>query len=132
MDFAAYVAKVGSRRPCQKGQAMRPRHLVATIAVASACIALSTGAAAEAIFGTLTGPAGPNSPLVLTCDKATARVVATGAGSYRLTVAGRGRCRLQVGNMPLPGELVFVYPEATRYDYEVTTAAHGVTHIERR
>ena len=33
--------------------------------------------------------------------------------------------------MPAPGELVFVYDEPTRYDYEVTVV-EGVARIERR
>ncbi len=109
---------------------MHPRHLVAT-SVAAAGLALSSAAGAETLYGTLSGPAGPNARLVITCDKASAHAIADKAGSYRLTVNGRGRCRLQVNNMPAPGELVFVYEEPTRYDYEVT-AVDGVARIERR
>ena len=36
-----------------------------------------------------------------------------------------------LNNMPEPGELVFVYEEPTRYDYEVT-AVDGVARIVRR
>lgn len=110
---------------------MEPLHLVATRLVASACMALPAAAAAETLYGTLTGPAGPHAQLVITCDRTTARAAADNAGSYRLTIAARGRCRLLVNNMPAPGELVFVYDEPTRYDYEVSLV-NGVTHIERR
>jgi hypothetical protein len=68
---------------------------------------------------------------VITCDRATAQAMADNAGSYRLTVNGHGRCHLQVNNMPPPGELVFIYDEPTRYDYEVSVV-DGVAHIERR
>ncbi len=107
------------------------RHLVTTIAIGGACIALSSAAAAETLYGTLTGPGGPNAKLLIACDRAAARAVADNAGSYRITVNGHGRCHLQVNNMPPPGELVFVYEEPTRYDYEVTVV-NGVAHIERR
>ena len=109
---------------------MDPRHLVAT-SVAAAGLALSSAASAETLYGTLSGPAGPNARLLLTCDKVTAHAIADKAGSYRVTLNGHGRCRLQVNNMPAPGELVFVYEEPTRYDYEVTTV-DGVARIERR
>lgn len=109
---------------------MESRHLVAT-SLAAAGLACSPGASAETIYGTLTGPSGPNGRLVITCDKAAAHAVADKAGSYRLTVNGRGRCHLQVNNMPPPGELVFVYEEPTRYDYEVT-AVDGIARISRR
>lgn len=109
---------------------MDPRHLVAT-SVAAAGLALSSAASAETLYGTLSGPAGPNARLVLTCDKVAAHAIADKSGSYRVTVAGHGRCRLRVNNMPEPGELVFVYEEPTRYDYEVT-AVDGVARIERR
>ena len=107
------------------------RRLVAPIAVGVACIALPATAVADTIYGTLTGPAGPRSTLTLTCEHAVASAVADSSGSYRVTIAGRGRCYLRVDNMPAPGELVFLYEEPTRYDYEVTKAG-GVTHIERR
>ena len=109
---------------------MEPRHLVAT-SLAAAALAWTSAAAAETIYGTLTGPAGPNGRLVITCEKASAHAIADKAGSYRLTVNGRGRCHLQVNNMPPPGELVFVYEDPTRYDYEVT-AVDGVARISRR
>ena len=86
---------------------------------------------ANIIYGTLTGPDGLNASLVLACDRATVTANADKAGSYRLTVNDRGRCHLRVNNMPAPGELVFVYEDATRYDYEVTKAG-GVTRISRR
>jgi hypothetical protein len=107
------------------------RRLIAPAAVAAASIALPATAAAETIYGTLTGPAGPNGRLTLTCERGAASAVADRSGSYRLTVAGRGRCHLRVNNMPPPGELVFVYDEPTRYDYEVTVVG-GVARIERR
>ena len=110
---------------------MDTRHLVMTIAVGGACVALSTPAAAETLYGTLTGPGGPNAKLLLTCERVAARAVADNAGSYRITVNGHGRCHLQVNNMPAPGELVFVYEDPTRYDYEVTVVS-GAAHIERR
>jgi len=110
---------------------MRTRHLVTTLAVGGACMALSSGAAAQTLYGTLTGPGGPNAKLLITCDRVAARAVADNAGSYRITVNGRGRCHLQVNNMPPPGELVFVYEDPTRYDYEVTVVS-GFAHIERR
>ena len=109
---------------------MEPRHLVAP-SLAAAGLVVSSAAAAETLYGTLTGPAGPNARLVITCDKAAAHAIADKAGSYRLTVNGRGRCRLQVDNMPPPGELVFVYEDPTRYDYEVT-AVDGIARISRR
>ena len=109
---------------------MDTRHLVAT-SVAAAGLALSSAAAAETLYGTLSGPAGPNARLVITCDKAAAHAIADKSGSYRLTVNGHGRCRLQVNNMPPPGELVFVYEEPTRYDYEVDVV-DGIARIERR
>ncbi len=105
--------------------------LVAGAAIGATGIALCAPAWAETLYGTLTGPGGPNGRLVLTCDRAVARAVADAAGSYRITVNGRGRCHLQVNNMPPPGELVFVYEEPTRYDYEVT-AVGGAARIERR
>ena len=110
---------------------MDTRHLAAAIALAGACAALSTAAAAETIYGTLTGPGGPHARLVITCGRASAHAEADYAGSYRLTIDGRGRCHLQVNNMPAPGELVFVYDEPTRYDYEVIVV-EGVARIERR
>ena len=109
---------------------MEPRHLVAT-SLAAAGLAWSSAAAAETIYGTLTGPAGPNGRLVITCGQTAAHAIADKAGSYRLTVNGHGRCRLQVDNMPPPGELVFVYEEPTRYDYEVTVV-DGIARIARR
>ena len=109
---------------------MEPRHLVAT-SLAAAGLVASSAAAAETLYGTLTGPAGPNARLAITCDKAAAHAIADQAGSYRITVNGHGRCRLQVNNMPPPGELVFVYEEPTRYDYEVT-AVDGIARISRR
>ena len=109
---------------------MEPRHLVAP-SLAAAGLVVSSAAAAETLYGTLTGPAGPNARLAITCDKAAAHAIADKAGSYRLTVNGRGRCHLQVNNMPPPGELVFVYEEPTRYDYEVT-AVDGIARISRR
>ena len=109
---------------------MEPRHLVAT-SVAAVVLGASTSAAAETIYGTLSGAAGANARLVITCEKAAAHAIADKAGSYHLTVNGRGRCRLQVDNMPAPGELVFVYEEPTRYDYEVILV-DGVARIERR
>ena len=109
---------------------MEPRHLVAT-SLAAAGLVVSPAAAAETLYGTLTGPAGPNARLVITCDKAAAHAIADKAGSYRITVNGHGRCHLQVNNMPPPGELVFVYEEPTRYDYEVT-AVDGIARISRR
>ena len=114
-----------------KGQGMRMGHLAAGVAAAAAGFAPWAPAAAETLYGTLTGPGGPNGRLVLTCERASARAVADAAGSYRITVNGRGRCRLQVNNMPPPGELVFVYEDPTRYDYEVTVV-NGVARIERR
>jgi hypothetical protein len=110
---------------------MDTRHLVTGIAVGGACLALSTGAAAETLYGTLTGPGGPNARLLITCERTAARALADNAGSYRITVNGHGRCHLQVNNMPAPGELVFVYEDPTRYDYEVTVV-NGLAHIERR
>lgn len=107
------------------------RRLVAPAVLAGASIALPATAAADTIFGTLTGPDGPNAMLVLACDHATANASADRSGSYRVTVNDRGRCHLRINNMPAPGELVFLYDEPTRYDYEVTKAG-GVTHIERR
>jgi hypothetical protein len=109
---------------------MEPRHLAAT-GLAAAGLVVASAAAAETLYGTLTGPAGPNARLVITCDKATAHAIADKAGSYRLTVNGHGRCRLQVDNMPPPGELVFVYEDPTRYDYEVTVV-DGIARISRR
>ncbi len=108
---------------------MDPRHLVAMLLAGGACVA--SPAAAETLYGTLTGPGGPNGRLVLTCERVSAHAVADAAGSYRITVNARGRCHLQVNNMPPPGELVFVYEEPTRYDYEVS-AVNGIAHIERR
>jgi len=107
------------------------RRLVAPAAVAGACVAVPAGADAETIYGTLTGPGGANARLTLACERASASTVADASGSYRLTVAGRGRCHLRINNMPEPGELVFVYDEPTRYDYEVSKVG-GVTRIERR
>jgi hypothetical protein len=107
------------------------RRLV-TLAMLAGVLALpGLAAAANTIYGTLTGPDGPNASLVLACERATATANADKAGSYRLTVNDRGRCHLRVNNMPAPGELVFVYEDATRYDYEVTKAG-GVTRISRR
>jgi hypothetical protein len=110
---------------------MDTRHLVTTIAVGMVGIALSAAAAAETLYGTLTGPGGPHAKLLITCERIVARAVADNAGSYRITVNGRGRCHLQVNDMPAPGELVFVYEDPTRYDYEVTVV-NGLAHIERR
>lgn len=107
------------------------RRLVAPAALAGALALPGLASAANTIYGTLTGPEGPDASLVLACERATASARADKAGSYRLTVNDRGRCHLRVNNMPAPGELVFVYEEATRYDYEVTTAG-GVTRISRR
>jgi len=108
---------------------MRIHRTVMPAAIAGAFVAMPV--AAETLYGTLTGPGGPRAALQLTCDRAVARAVADAAGSYRITVAGRGRCHLLVGNMAAPGELVFVYDEPTRYDYEVH-AVGGVARIERR
>jgi hypothetical protein len=110
---------------------MDTRRLVAPAAMAGALIALPVTAVADTIYGTLTGPEGPNATLVLACERAEASASADKSGSYRITVNGRGRCHLRVNSMPAPGELVFVYYEPTRYDYEVTKVG-GVTHIERR
>ena len=110
---------------------MRVHRTMMAAAVAGAGAWLPAGAHAETLFGTLSGPAGPGATLQLTCDRAVAHSQADAAGSYRITVAGRGRCHLQVGSMPPPGELVFVYEDATRYDYEVRTV-NGLTRIERR
>ena len=110
---------------------MDVRRTVMSAVLAGAAPWLPAPAAAETLFGTLSGPGGPNAKLQLTCDRAVAHSAADAAGSYRITVAGRGRCRLQVGNMPPPGELVFVYEDATRYDYEVSVV-NGLAHIERR
>lgn len=110
---------------------MELQRTVMSAVLVGACGALPVGAAAETLFGTLSGRAGAKATLQLTCDRAVAHAAADAAGSYRITVAGRGRCHLQVGNMPPPGELVFVYAEPTRYDYEVSTV-NGLAHIERR
>ena len=110
---------------------MEPRHLAAAIAMVGAGVALPLAASAETLYGTLTGPGGPNAKLLLTCERVVARAAADNAGSYRITVNGRGRCHLQVNNMPPPGELVFVYEEPTRYDYEVTVV-DGIARITRR
>jgi len=91
----------------------------------------SPAAGAETIYGTLTGSDGPSAHLTLTCGAVTAEAHADSRGSYRVTINGGGRCHLQVGNMPAPGELVFVYDEPTLYDYEVTQV-DGVTQISRR
>lgn len=106
------------------------RRFVAPAAMAGA-FALPATAAADTIFGTLTGPDGANATLVLACERAVADATADKSGSYRITVNGRGRCHLRVNNMPQPGELVFLYDEPTRYDYQVTKVG-GVTRIERR
>ena len=93
--------------------------------------ALSTPAAsAETIYGTLSGTDGANETLTLTCGDITAATTSDSYGSYRLTIKAGGRCHLQVGNMPAPGELVFVYSEPTLYDYAVTEV-DGVTQIAR-
>jgi hypothetical protein len=107
------------------------RRFVAPAATAGAFIALPGIASADTIFGTLTGPDGPNATLALACEHAVANANADRYGSYRITVAGRGRCHLRVNGMPAPGELVFLYDEPTRYDYEVSKVG-GVTRIERR
>jgi len=88
-------------------------------------------AADEVIFGTLTGSNGPNAHLTLTCGAAIGQADADSHGSFRVFVKGGGRCHLQVNDMAAPGELMFVYDEPTRYDYEVTKV-DGVTQISRR
>jgi hypothetical protein len=85
----------------------------------------------DTIVGTLSGPGGANAHLTLTCKGATVEANADVRGSYRLTIAGSGRCYLQVNDMPAPGQLVFLYDEATIYDYEVSKV-DGVTQISRR
>ena len=106
------------------------RRLVVAATVAGACIALPTVAAAEPIYGTLTGPAGPNSTLTVTCGNVTASVQADRSGSYRLNVKARGRCTLRIGDMQ-QDERIVIYDQPTRYDYEVTKV-NGRTQIERR
>jgi hypothetical protein len=95
---------------------------------------LGAPAAAETIYGTLAGNGGPaRAHLVLTCGGVSAETDTDAHGSYRLTIGAKGRCQLQisVGNAQAPSELVFVYDEPTRYDYEVQTGA-GSAHIVRR
>jgi len=107
------------------------RRFVAPAVLAGALALPDLAVAANTIYGTLTGPGGPGASLVLACERATATANADGAGAYRLTVNDRGRCHLRINDMPPPGELVFVYDDATRYDYEVTKSG-GVTRISRR
>lgn len=96
------------------------------------CAASAVPATAETIYGSLTGPGGPvRGHLMLTCNNQVAQTDADERGSYRLTIAARGRCWLRVNDMQSPGELVFVYEEPTRYDYQVRIES-GTTRIVRR
>lgn len=114
---------------------MKTRQLLTLAAACLACITHSDNSVAETIYGTLTSSnsgAPLSADLRLNCGNVSAQASADSHGSYRLTVAARGRCYLMVGNMPAPGELVFVYEEPTRYDFAVQKSGNIITSLSRR
>ena len=91
---------------------------------------MAPAAFAETIYGTLSGPEGPNRKLMVVCGNVAQNGQADKSGSYRLTVKARGRCvlRIQDVQQDLP---IVLYEQPTRYDYEVTKVGN-VFRVEGR